>query len=192
MRIALACDHAGHALKCHLREWIEKDHEVTDVGTHSTQSCDFPDFAHPAALAVAEHRCDRAILVDGAGYPSAIVANKVHGVYAAVCHDTVSSRLSREHSDTNALCLGAMVIGQALADAIVRVWLSTSFAGGRYAGRVEKVKALEGRHMLPRWQRPREILTLSDLRRALIDGEGLVVGPETRITASVRDLVSRL
>jgi len=191
VKIALASDHAGFALKEHLRGWIGKEHDVTDFGTRSDASCDFPDFAHPAAMAVAEHTCDRAVIVDGAGYPSGIVANKIHGVYAAVCHDTAAARLSREHSDTNVLCLGAMVIGQLLADEIVKVWLATAFAGGRYATRVEKVKALESQHLLPRWQRPRDVITLADLRAGLLDGEGLVVGPATRVTASVRDLVSR-
>jgi ribose 5-phosphate isomerase B len=192
MRIALASDHAGFALKEHLKGWLQRDHDVTDFGTHSAQACDFPDFVHPAAVALGEHTVDRAILVDGAGYPSAIVANKVHGVYAAVCQDPVCARLAREHSDTNALCLGGKLIGEALADEVVRVWLATEALGGKYAQRVEKVRELEGRHLLARWQRPREILTVEDLRRALLDREGLVIGPDTRVTPAVRDLVNRL
>ncbi|MCP4645356.1 MAG: RpiB/LacA/LacB family sugar-phosphate isomerase, partial [bacterium] len=143
MRIALASDHAGFALKEHLRGWLGAAHEITDVGTHSEEACDFPDFAHPAAVALAEHRVDRAILVDGAGYPSAIVANKVHGVYAAVCQDPVCAKLAREHSATNALCLGGKLIGEVLADEIVRVWLTTEPLGGKYARRVERVREIE-------------------------------------------------
>lgn len=192
MKIALASDHAGFALKEHLRGWLQREHEVTDFGTHSDAACDFPDFVYPAAVALAEHRVDRAILVDGAGYPSAMLANKVHGVYAAVCQDPVCARLAREHSETNALALGAKLIGEALADEVVRVWLAAQPLGGKYAQRVAKVREIESRHVLARWQRPREILTLDDLRRALVEGEGLVIGPDTRVTPSVRDLVNRL
>jgi ribose 5-phosphate isomerase B len=192
MKIALASDHAGFALKEHLGGWLQGEHEVTDFGTRSEASCDFSDFAHPAAVALAEHRVDRAILVDGAGYPSAIVANKVHGVYAAVCQDPVCARLAREHSDTNALCLGGMLIGPLLADEIVRVWLSAQPLGGKYAARVAKVRELESQHVLARWQRVRETLTIEDLRRALLEGEDLVIGPHTRVTPSLRDLVNRL
>jgi ribose 5-phosphate isomerase B len=192
MKIAIAADHAGFPLKEHVREWLQRDHEVTDFGTHSAEACDFPDFIHPAAVALAEQQVDRAILIDGAGYPSAMVANMVHGVYAAVCQDPVCAKLAREHSHTNALCLGGKIIGDALADEVVRVWLATEALGGKYARRVEKVREIEKRHLMARWQRPREILTLEDLRRALIEGEGLIIGPETRVTPSLRDLVNQL
>lgn len=192
MKIALAADHAGFALKEHLRARLASEHDIEDFGTRSTASCDFVDFAYPAALALAERRVERAILVDGAGYPSAIVANKIHGVYAAVCQDPVCARLAREHSDTNALCLGGQIIGPLLAEEIARVWLAAQPLGGKYAARVAKVREAEGRHLLARWQRPREIITAEDLRRALLEGEGIVIGPGTRVTPGVRELVNRL
>lgn len=192
MKIALASDHAGYGLKEHLKRWLSADHEITDFGCHSEAPCDFSDFAYPAALALAKHEVDRAILVDGAGYPSAMVANKVHGVYAAVCQDPVCAALAREHSATNALCLGGKLIGELMAQEIVKVWLTAKPLGGKYAKRVEKVREIESRHVLARWQHPREVLTIEDLRRALIEGEGLVISPGTRVTPSLRDLVSHL
>jgi ribose 5-phosphate isomerase B len=143
MRIALAGDHAGHPLKEEIKAALA-GHELTDFGPDSAEPCDLPDFVHPAALAVAEGRVDRAILVDGVGYGSAMIANKLPGVFAAVCQDPFCAALARSHSDTNVLCLGGKIIGSALALEIVRVWLSTDFLVDevKYRTRVDKVKTI--------------------------------------------------
>ena len=150
MRIALAGDHAGYPLKEEIKAALA-GHELTDFGPDSAQPCDLPDFVHPAALAVAEGRVDRAILVDGVGYGSAMIANKVGGVFAAVCPDPVCAGLARSHSDTNVLCLGGKIIGSALALEIVRVWLTTEFLVDqpKYRARVEKVRRIDAEHVRP-------------------------------------------
>jgi ribose 5-phosphate isomerase B len=140
IRIALASDHAGYPLKEEIKGLLVQ-HELTDFGTHSTEAADLPDFVHPAARAVSDGDVDRAILVDGVGYGSAMIANKLPGVYAAVCQDPFCAALARSHSDTNVLCLGGKIIGSALALEIVKVWLTTDFLGDepKYRARVDKV-----------------------------------------------------
>src|SRR4029079_11398704 len=141
MNIALACDHAGFELKRVVAKQLQADgHEVQDFGTNSEESVDFVDHVYPAARAVSTGKAERAILIDGAGYPSGIVANMLPSVYAAVANDLFSARLSREHSNTNVLCIGGKVIGAGVAAEIVSVWLKTEFLGGKYAGRVQKVQ----------------------------------------------------
>lgn len=104
MKIALANDHAGLALKNEIATWLTSNgHEVLDFGTGSTAPADLPDHVYPAALAVAKGEADRGIFVDGVGYGSAMIANKVNGVYAAVCQDSFCAELARSHSDTNVL-----------------------------------------------------------------------------------------
>ena len=142
IRIALASDHAGFPLKEEIKAVLEKEgHEVSDFGAHSTDPADLPDFVHPAARAVSDGDVDRAILVDGVGYGSAMIANKLPDVYAAVCQDPFCAGLARSHSDTNVLCLGGKIIGSALALEIVRVWMTTDFLGHepKYRTRVDKV-----------------------------------------------------
>jgi ribose 5-phosphate isomerase B len=148
MRIAVASDHAGWSLKEEIKE-ILAVHDVSDFGTTDSTACDLPDFVYPAALAVGEGRMDRGIFVDGVGYGSAMVANKVHGVYAAVCQDPFCASLARSHSDTNVLCLGAKIIGSALALETVKAWLSTDFLADvpKYAARVDKVRQIAERHI---------------------------------------------
>jgi ribose 5-phosphate isomerase B len=148
MRIALASDHAGFSLKEEIKALL-RDHELTDFGTHDDEACDLPDFAYPAALAVGDRQADRGILVDGVGYASALIANKVHGVYAAVCQDPFCATLARSHSDTNVLCLGAKIIGSALALETVRVWMETDFLADvpKYVMRVDKVRQIAANHV---------------------------------------------
>ena len=148
MRIAVASDHAGYHLKEEIKELLA-EHDVSDFGTHDSEACDLPDFVYPAAVAVGEGRVDRGIFVDGVGYGSALLANKVPGVYAAVCQDPFCATLARSHSDTNALCLGAKIIGSALAVETVRAWLSTDFLADvpKYAARVQKVRDIAERHV---------------------------------------------
>ena len=110
MKIAMANDHAGTNMKNEIKKQLEAmGHEVVDFGTYDTEPADLPDYIYPAALAVAKGECDRGIFVDGVGYGSAMIANKINGIYAAVCQDTLCADLSRRHNDTNALCLGAKI-----------------------------------------------------------------------------------
>jgi ribose 5-phosphate isomerase B len=140
VRIALASDHAGYPLKEEIKAVLD-GHELTDFGAYSTDAADLSDYVHPAARAVSDGEADRAILVDGVGYGSAMIANKLPGVFAAVCQDPFCAGLARSHSDTNALCLGGKIIGSALALEIVRVWMTTDFLAdqGKYRTRVDKV-----------------------------------------------------
>jgi ribose 5-phosphate isomerase B len=153
MRIALANDHAGFPLKAEIWQLLESaGHVVADFGTFDETACDLPDFVYPAALAVARGECERGIFVDGVGYGSAMIANKVSGIFAAVCQDPFCAGLARSHSDTNVLCLGAKIIGSALALDIVRVWLTTDYLGGpggeeKYRRRVQKVATIDDRHV---------------------------------------------
>ncbi|HWS57683.1 MAG TPA: RpiB/LacA/LacB family sugar-phosphate isomerase [Actinotalea sp.] len=153
MRIAMASDHAGRALKLEIAALLEADgHEVEDYGTHTDDPADLPDHVLPAAMAVAQGRADRGIFVDGVGYGSAMIANKVHGIFAAVCQDPFCAGLARSHSDTNVLCLGGKIIGSAIALEIVRVWMSTDWLGAveeKYARRVAKVVAIDDQNLRP-------------------------------------------
>ena len=148
MRIALASDHAGFDLKEEIAQLLA-EHEIRDFGTHDSAACDLPDFVYPAALAVGEGRVDRGVFVDGVGYGSALIANKVPGVFAAVCQDPFCATLARSHSDTNVLCLGAKVIGSALAVETVRAWMATDFLADvpKYVARVQKVRDIAERHV---------------------------------------------
>ncbi|MBZ5584914.1 MAG: ribose 5-phosphate isomerase B [Acidobacteriia bacterium] len=144
MRIAIAADHAGFALKESLRRRLaDAGHQVTDFGTHSTESCDYPDFAQPVAREVAGGRSDRGILVCSTGIGMAIAANKVAGVRAAPAESEDEVRLTREHNDANVLTLGARYLDEERALALIRVFLDTAFTGGRHARRLGKIEALE-------------------------------------------------
>lgn len=145
MRIAIACDHGGVELKNRLGAYLrEQGHEVRDFGTHTTQSCDYPDYAGPAARSVASGECDRGILICTTGIGMSIAANKVHGIRCALLSDLWSARMTRQHNDTNMMALGAGVVGEGLAKEIVDVWLKEEFTGGeRHCRRIEKVMALE-------------------------------------------------
>ena len=144
MRIPRAGDHGALALKeqrkAHL---LERGFEVVDFGTDSTDSCDYPDYARPAAEAVATGECDRGILVCTTGIGVSITANKVKGIRCALLSDTVSARLTRQHNDTNMMALGQGMVGPMLATEIVDIWLDTAFEGGRHQRRVDKVMAIE-------------------------------------------------
>jgi ribose 5-phosphate isomerase B len=190
MRIAVASDHAGFDLKQEVVELLRKaGHVVVDFGTNSRESVDFVDFVYPAALAVSRGECERAILVDGAGYPSGIVANMLPHVYAAVANDVFSARLSREHSNTNVLCLGGKVIGGGVAAEIVSTWLEAKFLGGKYAARVAKVEAIAKRHKRSEEEQPRKVVTVQDVKDALQRKESLIMDASTILTPSVLDLI---
>ena len=138
MRYGFGCDHAGFELKAVLtEELIAAGHEVVDMGTDSAERTDFPDYANKVAQAVSEGRVDRGVLVCGTGAGMAMAANKHPGVRAAALSDCFSARMVRRHNDANVLCLGARVVGAGLAVALLRIWMSEDFEGGRYAERLE-------------------------------------------------------
>ncbi len=145
MRIALAADHRGHAAKEKIAVVLsELGHQILDMGTNSSRSCDYPDLAFPAAKAVAENRVERAITVCGSGIGMTICTNKVHGVRAALCHDELTAQMSRRHNDANVLCLASDVMGDELMRRIVISWLDTPFdSGGRHERRVRKIGWIE-------------------------------------------------
>ncbi len=144
MRVAVASDHGGFELKKEIVRYLESEGiEYKDFGTYSAESCDYPDIVLPLARAVADGTFDRGILTCGTGIGVSIVANKVPGIRAALCHDTFSAHASREHNNANVLTMGERVIGPGLARDIVRVWLNSEFEGGRHARRVDKITAIE-------------------------------------------------
>ena len=145
MKIAIGCDHGALALKNVLIPHLEKQgFEVKDFGTYTLDSCDYPDFAAPAAQAVAGGECDKGIVLCTTGIGVSIVANKVKGVRCALLSDVMSARMTREHNDTNMMAIGAGVVGQMLALEIVDTWLGTEFSGdARHQRRIDKVMALE-------------------------------------------------
>jgi ribose 5-phosphate isomerase B len=146
--VAIGADHGGFELKEALKSDISSlGFEVSDIGTNSKDAVDYPDFAHAVAQAVSAGKAWRGIMIDGAGIGSCIVANKVPGVRAGMAYDVSSANNSREHNDTNVLTLGAGLIGTALAKQIVKVWLTTDFAGGRHSPRVDKIMAVERKYL---------------------------------------------
>ena len=144
--IALACDHGAYDLKEAVKKHLtEQGLEVKDFGTHSKESCDYPDFAGPAALAVASGECEKGIVLCTTGIGVSITANKVKGVRCALLSDLMSAKMTRQHNDTNMMAMGAGVVGEMLALQIVDTWLNTEFEGGRHARRVEKLMSYEGK-----------------------------------------------
>jgi len=146
--VAIGSDHGGYELKEILKTTLnELGFDVRDVGAYNKGAVDYPDFAHEVARLVSVGKAWRGIMIDGAGISSCIVANKVPGVRAGMAYDYSSAVNSREHNDTNVLTLGAGLIGVNLAKQIVKVWLTTEFGGGRHAGRVEKITAVEKQYL---------------------------------------------
>ncbi len=146
--VAIGSDHGGFDLKEILKPFLnEMGFDVRDVGAYNKGAVDYPDFAHEVARLVSVGRAWRGIMIDGAGIGSCIVANKVPGVRAGMAYDYSSALNSREHNDTNVLTLGAGLIGVNLAKQIVKTWLTTEFGGGRHAGRVEKIMAVEKQYL---------------------------------------------
>jgi ribose 5-phosphate isomerase B len=144
MKIAIGSDHRGYDVKRRILSLLERlNHEVVDMGTHGCESVDYPDFAFQVAQAVSQQQVDRGILICGTGIGMCIAANKVKGVRAAPCHDSITAEMSRRHNDANVLCLSADLLGDELIDRMVRIWLETEFEGGRHARRVEKIQRIE-------------------------------------------------
>ncbi len=148
--VAIGADHGGYELKeqlkGYLRDW---GYTVLDLGTDSTAAVDYPDFAEAVAGSVARGDAWCGVIVDSAGIGSAIAANKVPGVRAALCYDRATARNSREHNDANLLSLGARMVSPEVAREILAVWLETPFAGGRHQRRVDKIRAIEARFSRP-------------------------------------------
>lgn len=141
MKIALGTDHAGYRYKEKVKALLlSLGHEVQDFGTQSEESVDYPKFIRPAAEAVARGECDRGIVFGGSGNGEAMCANKVRGIRCALCWNEETARLSRAHNDANVLSLGQRVISEDMALAIVRVWLTTGFDGGRHAARIAQLE----------------------------------------------------
>ncbi len=143
-RVVIGNDHRGFRVKAVVKATLESlGHDVIDVGSSSDESCDYPDFVFPAARAVADGEAERAILMGATGIGMAMAANKVKGVRAALCHDELTAKLSRQHNDANVLCLPVSLIGEELILRMVEVWLATSFEGGEHAQRLAKIAERE-------------------------------------------------
>ena len=149
MRIAIGTDHAGWPYKTALVEDLEASgHEITDLGTHGPDSVDYPDFARPVAESVARGETDRGILLCGSAVGVSLVANKVPGIRAGVCHDTYSAHQCVEHDDVNVLCLGARVIGIEVAREVVATFVAARFSDeARHRKRLDKLLAVERQYM---------------------------------------------
>ena len=144
MKLSIACDHGAFDLKERLKARLaSQGHQVTDCGTHSTDSCDYPDFGVAAARLVADGTCDRGVVLCTTGIGMSIAANKVRGVRCALCHEPLSAEMTRRHNDANVLAMGAGVTGDNLAERILDVFLSTECEGGRHQRRVDKVMEIE-------------------------------------------------
>ena len=144
MKIAIGCDHGALDLKnkviAHL---TAKGYEVVNFGTDTLDSCDYPDYAAPAAKAVASGACDKGIVLCTTGIGVSITANKVKGIRCALLSDVMSARMTRQHNDTNMMAIGAAVVGPMLALEIIDTWLTTEYEGGRHQRRIDKMMALE-------------------------------------------------
>ena len=144
MKIVIGSDHGGFHLKEVLKQHLaERGIEVTDAGTYTEESCDYPDIAVKVCQEITEGKAGRGILVCGTGIGMSMAANKVKGIRAALCGDVFSATMSREHNDANVICMGERVLGPGLAVSILDAWLDTEFAGGRHARRVNKIMDIE-------------------------------------------------
>ena len=143
-RIAIGADHAGYELKQHLIGILEKDgHGVTDLGTHSTESCDYPPICAAVGRSVRDGDAQFGIVLGGSGQGEQLAANKVHGVRAALCNDLYTARMARQHNDANVLSMGGRVVGIGLAEEILDLFLTTPFEGGRHQRRVDQLMQIE-------------------------------------------------
>jgi ribose 5-phosphate isomerase B len=142
VKVFLGGDHAGFALKEELETALgELGHEAVDLGTHDTESVDYPDFGHAVARAVLETEGSLGVLVCGTGIGISMAANKHPGIRAAVCQDPYSARMARQHNDANVLCMGARIVGSGLARDVLESFLGAKFEGGRHQRRIDKIEA---------------------------------------------------
>ena len=144
MKVAIGADHAGLAMKAHLSaELLRLGHDVLDLGTHGSDSVDYPPICAAVGRAVVTGEADRGIVLGGSGQGEQIAANKVHGVRAALCNDLYTARMSRQHNDANVLSLGGRIVADGLASEILELWLTTDFEGGRHDRRVAQIADIE-------------------------------------------------
>lgn len=144
MKISIACDHGAFQLKERLKTYLTgQGHQVVDCGADSAQSCDYPDFAAPAARLVAEGSCERGVVLCTTGIGMSIAANKVKGIRCALCHEPLSAEMTRRHNDANMLAMGAGIVGPMLAERITDIFLNTPFEGGRHQRRVGLMMDIE-------------------------------------------------
>ena len=144
MKVAIGSDHRGFEAKQQIKAIAtELGHECIDFGTNDSNPVDYPDLAYLTANAVSKKQADRGILICATGIGMCMAANKVHGVRAALCHDELSAQISRDHNDSNVLCLSADQVGVVLLRKIIEVWLNTDFSAGRHKRRVRKIAAIE-------------------------------------------------
>jgi len=144
MKIAVGSDHRGYEMKEQVKVIAaELGHESIDSGTSDSNPMDYPDTAYLAASAVSKGQADRAILICATGIGMSMAANKIHGIRAALCHDELTAQISRDHNNSNVLCLSGDQIGDVLLRKMVEVWLNTEFSGGRHLRRVKKIEAIE-------------------------------------------------
>jgi len=143
-RIAIGSDHAGYLLKEHFIDVLQgAGYEVSDHGTHSTEAIDYPPICAAVARSVRDGKADFGVVLGGSGQGEQLAANKVHGIRAALCNDLFTARLAREHNDANVLSMGARVVGEALADEILKTFLGAEFQGGRHQKRVDQISEIE-------------------------------------------------
>ncbi|MDP6381298.1 MAG: ribose 5-phosphate isomerase B [Phycisphaerae bacterium] len=144
MRIAIGSDHRGFPTKERLKHYlVAQGHKVADMGSKTDSSCDYPDYAIPVCLQVANKKAARGILLCGSGIGMTMTANKIHGIRAALCHDELTAQMSRHHNNANVLCLPADLLGDELIKRMVDVWLAAAFDAGRHSRRVSKVMGAE-------------------------------------------------
>jgi ribose 5-phosphate isomerase B len=144
MKIGVACDHGGLPMKDLVNETLRRHScEVIDLGTHSPASVDYPDYASKAIDLLTSGGCDRIVLICGTGIGMSICANRAPGVRGTLCHDGYTARMSRMHNDSNCLILGGRVLGPAIAQDIIEIWLTTEFEGGRHRERLDKIEGLK-------------------------------------------------
>ena len=143
-KLVIGCDHAAPGLKAIVRDHlIERGFDVVDVGTHTTDSCNYPDYAHALCEKIQSGECELGILICGTGIGMSMAANKHKGIRAACCSDTFSARLTRLHNDANVLCFGARVVGQGLALDLADIFVDTEFEGGKHKTRIDMFAAFE-------------------------------------------------
>ena len=143
-KLVIGCDHAAPELKAIVRDpLIERGFDVTDVGTHTTDSCNYPDYAHALCQKIQSGECELGILICGTGIGMSMAANKHKGIRAACCSDTFSARLTRLHNDANVLCFGARVVGQGLALDLADIFVDTEFEGGKHKTRIDMFVDIE-------------------------------------------------
>ena len=143
MKLGIGCDHAALDLKLEMIEYLERlGHQVVDYGTHTKDSCNYPDYGIAVGKAVVAKEIEAGVLICGTGVGISIAANKIKGVRAAVCSDPVTARLTKEHNNANIIAFGARIVGNETAKAILDAWLQAKYAGGRHQNRVEMLDAM--------------------------------------------------